>query len=72
MPATLSKRAIPIPSRFAAEFAKYLRVKGPGAPGTKPADIALMKKVVTQTLSNRAFLQDLANFALKHSELRMK
>jgi hypothetical protein len=61
-----------IPPRFVAEFVKQIRVKGPGTAGTKPVDRALMKRVVTQTLSNRAFLQDLANYALTRSELRLR
>ena len=61
-----------IPAQYVQEFMINPRLKGPSPIGTKKADILVMKQVITETLSNPAFLQRLANYAMKKGELKLK
>jgi hypothetical protein len=61
-----------IPSRYVMEFINNPRLKGPHPPGTKPADIAVMKQVIAETLSDPKYLQQLVQYAMKNAEIRLK
>ena len=61
-----------IPSKYVLEFMNNPRLKGFSPKGTRPADLAVMKQVIAETLSDRAFLEQLANYAVKQGEIKLK
>jgi hypothetical protein len=62
-----------IPSKYVSEFMKNPRLTRPGGTaGTKPADRAVMKKVITETLSDPAFMEQLVNYAMKQGTIKLR
>ena len=59
-------------AKYVNEFMSNPRLKGPNPKGTRPADVLVMKRVITETLSNRAFLERLVNYAMKQGEVKLK
>ncbi len=62
---------MPIPSKYVMEFMNNPRLKGFNPKGTKPADLGVMKQVITETLSNREFLEQLVNHVVKKNAIKL-
>ncbi len=61
-----------IPAKYLNEFMTNPRLKGFRPNGTRPADLALMKQIIQETLSKPAVLEGLANYALKQGQLKIR
>lgn len=61
-----------IPTKYVTEFMKNPRLRGPNPKGTRPADLAVMKQVISETLSNKAFLEQIVNYAMKQGQMKLR
>lgn len=61
-----------IPAKYLSEFMTNPRLKGFSPKGTRPADLAIMKQVIQETLSKPAVLEGLANYAMKQGQLKIR
>lgn len=61
-----------IPAKYVDEFMRNPRIKGLSPKGTKVADIAVMKRVISETLSNPAFMERLVNYAMPQAEVTLR
>ena len=73
MKQSVAAKQVRIPKELVLEFMNNPIIKEPnGKNGTKMADLLIMKKVITETMSSPEFLERVANYVMQRSQLTMR